>query len=322
MLGAMKRALIVALGTLGLVGCVTKSEHQALQRELDQARATLSDENRNRGMAEARLDEREQQLDDVGQALLREENRARMLERQIASLQRMLDAKAQELAALERHLTDSQAELAEVLGKRARLEASVAEMTQAVAELGRRQAAADRRVAEYRDMLTRFAGLIDAGKLDVRIVDGRMVLTLPMDILFASGSARLSNDGRASLLELGAGLATIPDKRFQVEGHTDDVPIATERFPSNWELASARSLVVLHTLLGAGVGPEALSAASFGEHKPRADNRTDEGRASNRRIEIVVVPDLSGLPGFEELERLDAGRKPMARHGAEPVARR
>jgi chemotaxis protein MotB len=317
----MQRTLIVVLGAVGLVGCVTKSEHQALQRELDQARATLSDENRNRGMAEARLEERDQQLDEVGQALLREEAHARALSRQIASLQRMLDAKRQDLQVLETRLGESQAELAEVLRKRARLEASVAEMTKAMADLAQRQAAADRRVAEYRDMLTRFAGLIDAGKLDIRIVDGRMVLTLPMDILFASGSARLSRDGRKSLLEVGAGLASIPDKRFQVEGHTDDVPIATERFPSNWELASARSLVVVHILLEAGLVPEHLSAASFGEHKPRADNRSEEGRTANRRIEIVVVPDLSGLPGFEELERLDARRKPMVQGGTQPVAR-
>lgn len=297
---------------LGLVGCVTKADHQALQRELDQARATLSDEHRDRGMVEARLQEREQQLDEVGQALVREEAQARALARQVASMQRMLDAKRQELARLERSLGDSHSELAEVLRKRARLEASVAEMTKAMAQLARRQAEADRRVAEYRDMLTRFAGLIDAGKLDVRIVDGRMVLTLPMDILFASGSARLSPEGKQSLLEVGAGLATIPDKRFQVEGHTDDVPIATDRFPSNWELASARSLVVLHTLVSSGLASDQLSAASYGEYKPRADNHSDDGRASNRRIEIVVVPDLAGLPGFEELERLDTHRSPLA----------
>jgi chemotaxis protein MotB len=322
MLRAMNRALIVALGALGLAGCVTKKDHDALQRELDQARATLADENRSRGMVEARLEEREQQLDEVGKALLSEEAHARALARQIASLQRMLEAKRHELNELERRVTDTQAELAEVVRKRARLEASVARMTQAIAELAQRRAAADRRVAEYRDMLTRFSSLIDAGKLDVRIVDGRMVLTLPMDILFASGSARLSGEGRQSLLEVGAGLATIPEKRFQVEGHTDNVPISTDRFPSNWELASARSLVVLHTLLSAGLAPEQVSAASFGEFKPRADNRSDEGRASNRRIEIVVVPDLTGLPGFEELEKLDAQRKPLADASRPPVARR
>ena len=304
----MHRAFVLLLALVGSSGCVTKKDHLALQRELDAARATLADEHHDRGMVEARLEERDRQLEEVGQALLREEARARALGRQIASLQHMLDAKRAELEAVERRLAATQTELAELVRKRARLEASVAEMTRALGELSKRQAAADRRVAEYRDMLTRFSALIDAGKLDVRIVDGRMVLTLPMDILFASGSARLSAGGRQSLLEVGAGLATIADKRFQVEGHTDNVPIATDRFPSNWELASARSLVVLHTLLSAGLAPEQLSAASFGEHKPHTANDSDTGRAANRRIEIVVVPDLSGLPGFEELERLDANR--------------
>ena len=309
----MTRTSILALFALvATTGCVTKKDHAALQRELDATKATLADA---QSQAQARQQEQAGQIDELGQALRDEEQRAFALERQVASMQRMLDAKRQELDALEDRIADSQQELASVLRSRAKLQASVDEMTRAVDELSRRQAEANRRVAEYRDMLTRFGSLIDAGKLDVRIVDGRMVLTLPMDILFASGSAKLSQSGRESLMEVGAGLATIPDKKFQVEGHTDAVPIHTDRFPSNWELASARSLVVVHALLSAGLAPEQLSAASYSEFQPRADNDSEEGRAANRRIEIVVVPDLSGLPGYDELEHLDGkshGRSPLA----------
>jgi chemotaxis protein MotB len=131
-----------------------------------------------------------------------------------------------------------------------------------------------------------------------------MVVNLSSDILFPSGSAAVSKDGKAALVEVAQVLAQIPDRKFQVEGHTDNVPIKTDAFPSNWELASARALVVTKTLVDAGLPASRVSAASFGDTKPSASNGTQEGRAQNRRIEIVVVPDLSSLPGFEELQRL------------------
>ena len=132
-------------------------------------------------------------------------------------------------------------------------------------------------------------------------------LTLPMDILFPSGSAKLGKEGRDALLAVGRGLATIPGRSFQVEGHTDDVPIHTAAYASNWELAAARALGVVRALLEAGVTPQRVSAASFSEYHPTAANDGDANRARNRRIEIVVVPDLSGLPGFRELQKLTGG---------------
>ena len=74
--------------------------------------------------------------------------------------------------------------------------------------------------------------------------------------------------------------ANFSDRRFQIEGHTDNVPIKSARFPSNWELSTARALAVVHLLTDMGVTPENLSAAGFGEFRPRADNDTDEGKTA------------------------------------------
>ena len=93
------------------------------------------------------------------------------------------------------------------------------------------------------------------------------------------------------------------DRQFQVEGHTDDQPIKTTRFPNNWWLASGRAIAVAEILIKAGLQTTAVSAASFGEFRPITSNSTPQGRAQNRRIEIVLVPDLSKVPGFEELDR-------------------
>jgi chemotaxis protein MotB len=194
--------------------------------------------------------------------------------------------------------------MAKLLKDRSQLKESTAQLQQALAELAKRKAEADKRVAEFKSLLAKFKALIDAGTLKVKIVDGRMVLALPTDILFDSGSAKLSKAGKQALQQVAAVLKDMRGRRFQVEGHTDNVPIRTAQYPSNWELSAARALGVIKAMTEAGMTGEALSAAGYGEHHPTAKNDGDAGRAENRRIEIVVVPDLSMLPGFEELKRV------------------
>ncbi|HVE81711.1 MAG TPA: OmpA family protein, partial [Myxococcales bacterium] len=146
--------------------------------------------------------------------------------------------------------------------------------------------------------------LIDAGKLKVRIREGRMVVALATDVLFPSGSSTLSKDGKAAIAEVAGLLASIPDRKFQIEGHTDNVPVRGGQYFANWGLAANRALTVLSTMIDAGLPPERISAASFGDSAPAKPNDTPENRAANRRIEIVVVPDLASLPGFDELQRV------------------
>ena len=148
------------------------------------------------------------------------------------------------------------------------------------------------RNAIYEDVIGRFRSMMDGGQLSVDIVRGRLVILLPQDVLFGSGSASLGAEGRSVLSEVARVLAEFPDRRFQVEGHTDNVPIATERFPSNWELSSARALAVVRLLAQQGVDPANVSGAAFGEFQPVASNDDREGRARNRRIEIVMLPNL------------------------------
>jgi chemotaxis protein MotB len=133
-----------------------------------------------------------------------------------------------------------------------------------------------------------------------------MVVELATDILFPSASATLSKEGKAAIAEVAGLLGSIPDRRYQVEGHTDNVPVAARgQYKSNWDLASARALTVLQTMTEAGLAPERISAASYGEMHPTKPNDSNENKAANRRIEIVVVPDLSSLPGFDELQRVE-----------------
>jgi chemotaxis protein MotB len=185
-----------------------------------------------------------------------------------------------------------------------KLESNITEMKAALEALTKQRAEAEHRIQEFRDLVLKLKSLTDTGKLTVRMMDGQMVVTLSSDVLFSSGSARLSKAGTEAIQEVTGLLVSVPDRKFQIEGFTDNMPIKTAQFPSNWELASTRALTVAKTMLEAGLPSERVSAASFGETHPVASNETEAGRAANRRIEIVVVPDLSALPGYDELQKI------------------
>lgn len=218
-----------------------------------------------------------------------------------------LNAKIEEQ---KRWISELETKLGRTTTDRAQLETNLTETRKALEEAKQRRLESEKRIAEYSDLVRRFQNLVDAGRLSVKIVDGRMVVALSSDVLFTSGSARLSNDGRIAIHQVAELLISIPNRKYQIEGHTDNVPIKTQAFPSNWELASARALNVVREMVDAGMPAERVSAASFAETKPARPNDTPEGQAANRRIEIVIVPDLSSLPGFEQLQKMSGENKP------------
>ena len=175
-------------------------------------------------------------------------------------------------------------------------------MEAALAEAAAREERAAKRLAEYNSMLKQLKSMIDSGKLKVRIVRGKMVIELPEAVLFASGSAKLKKDGVRVLAELGPVLASLKGRMFQVGGHTDNKPIRTKRFPSNWELSGARAIDVTKLLIEYGVPGTRVSAAAYAATQPVADNDTKEGRALNRRIEIALQPNLDELPDLSDIE--------------------
>ncbi len=133
--------------------------------------------------------------------------------------------------------------------------------------------------------------LIDRGVLEVEEVEGRTVIGMKSEVLFGSGSAELSADGRRNVTELAEVLAKRSESNWQIEGHTDDRPIGGT-FSSNWELGAARALSVLEVMVEGGMNPGRLSAATFGEHAPVASNASEAGRSQNRRIEVVLLPEV------------------------------
>ena len=108
------------------------------------------------------------------------------------------------------------------------------------------------------------------------------------DVLFASGSAALSTPAREAIDQLATVLRELPNE-LRVEGHTDNQPIASALYPSNWELSGARAASVIRLLEGRGVDPRRRAAIGFGDKRPVADNATPAGRSTNRRVLLVIL---------------------------------
>ena len=209
-----------------------------------------------------------------------------------------------ELSSTHSSLEAANGQLAVKVAEAGQLQQDVVTMQAALAEMNRQKALADQSMKQFRELVAKFQAMIDAGTLKVKVLGGRMVVELATDILFPAGSASLSKEGTAAIGDVAKVLASIPGREFQVAGHTDDRPIGTAQFPSNWHLGSARAIAVVDVLNKAGLGSERVSAASFAEYQPADTNRTPEGRSANRRIEIIVVPDLTGMPGYADLAKL------------------
>jgi chemotaxis protein MotB len=131
----------------------------------------------------------------------------------------------------------------------------------------------------------------------------RIVIRVEEKGSFPSGSAKLTRDFQSLLLEMAEVLAIIPGK-LTIEGHTDDIPIRTDRFYSNWDLSAARAASVANALLTSGtVEAKRLAVKGLSDTAPRVDNDSAENRAKNRRVEIII--DLSGHQAEQEIQLRD-----------------
>ncbi len=127
-------------------------------------------------------------------------------------------------------------------------------------------------------------------ELSLRSDSRGVVITIPGTFLFRSGSAELKKQAYPVLDKIVAALREVPGQ-VSIEGHTDNVPVRGGRYSSNWELSTARAASVLHYFVSKGLDPYRFSIAGYGEYRPIATNDTEEGRAKNRRVEIVVKRD-------------------------------
>ena len=264
----MRRLLFV----LALAGCVKQSTYDKALAQNKELTGELDTANQKQAATEKTLGDQIHEL-----------------KGRLGELDETTKTKEAELGKLQGEKAATDKELGKVQGEKAATEKELG-------ELRRQHEQAEKRIAAYKALQDKFKKLVDTGKLQVVFRNGQMTLKLPSGILFPSGSAALSKGGETALADVVKILLDFKDRRFIVAGHTDNEPIKTAEFKNNWYLSTARANSVVQFMIKQQFPPKDLAAAGYGEFDPVADNKTEPGREQNRRIEIILVPDLAELP--------------------------
>jgi chemotaxis protein MotB len=272
-----KFAVAVLLCSFVLTGCKRKELEAALAEANKKLDATQGELSAEKGKNK-QLTEENQTLQ---QKIAQLEDQIRKLNAQITVLEQQNDDLAKKAGATQEELKALRAEKAKRLAE----------------------------LQVYKDLFGKLKALVDAGTIKVEFRKGRLVVKLASSILFDSGKTELKPEGQTALANLATALKSLSDREFLVAGHTDNVPIKTARFRSNWELSTARSVVFVNQMISQGYPAQQLGAAGFGEFDPVSDNSTPEGRSQNRRIEVVLMPLLGDIPGMQEMLTSGAKKK-------------
>jgi chemotaxis protein MotB len=260
--GALPVLPVLALLALGAAGCgVSKDKYDMALAQTETTRAQLGKANSDLGRTQAELAKTNEDLETARAATKR--------------LEALMNDAMQTANRDQKTST-----------------ARIDELRRRIDELRVAQAAAERRAALFQDLAHRLKAQVDAGDVMISVRDGRIILQLPNDVLFDTGRTELKPAGTKALDAIAGVLASMPNRHFQVAGHTDDVPIHNAMFASNWELSSGRALRVVHYLIGKGAHPPTLSAAGYAEMDPLAPNTSADTRKRNRRTEITVMPNI------------------------------
>jgi len=221
------------------------------------------------------------------------------------------------LEALQRSKAEAEARLEKLAAERAELMARQGELARDVEakdeELVRIKAAAD-------ELEEKMKAEIAEGDVRLSRTGRQLKVDLVDKILFDSGDARISRRGEGVLARIATVLARVEDGQIQVAGHTDGAPISprlVRRYPTNWELATARATNVVRFLQeSAHVPPTRLVASGYGPYQPIASNASRAGRARNRRIEILLAPAFAPTPKKPQLAQ--TGQAPATKRGSAP----
>lgn len=269
----MKIRLIALIALLSVSACgIPEEQHNKVVQDLENLKQELAATQQAKADSEAELNAK------------------------IAELEARIAELENQKATLEANLSNANAELSMYEDKTGGLEKALAATKVELEELRKAKVLQEKRLAEYRKLTEQLANMVKSGKLQVKVRNGNMVIQLANNILFDTGKTEVKKDGQDALTELAAILTTIANRRFLVAGHTDNVPISSGRFKSNWELSTARAVNVVQYLQDAGVNPGVLAAAGYGEFDSVGNNETEDGKALNRRIEIILLPNLDELP--------------------------
>lgn len=284
--------VLLVLGT----SCVSKKKYDELDSKYKNLQASLRDCRSKNG----ELSKEKKALESQVEALKGDTTR---LGRLLRDMQRQLQARNGQLADLradyDRLKSQSSKELQDAVSEYNRLKEELEERNQRLKQLEDMLAERDRLLASIREKLLAALKEFEERGLTVYEKDGKIYVSLSDKLLFKSGKYQVNSEGKRALKELAQVLREVTEVEIFVEGHTDNVPYKGRKgtAPSdNWELSVLRATEVTKILTNDyNVAAKRVTASGHGEHLPKADNDEEEGRAKNRRTEIILVPDIQGI---------------------------
>ncbi|MGK2944733.1 MAG: OmpA family protein [Desulfuromonadales bacterium] len=282
---------LILMVTTALSACVSKSAHQLKLDENQHLQSVINGLKNDYERLKADKNQLAERNDSLNQRLLEAIDRNKQLQEDLMRARADLDR-------VEKVLADRSAETGAAMTEmRQEVDRLTTESNLLEQQLEVERQAREARLAEvqgtYDELVGKLEEEIQRGEIKISDLKGKLTVNVVDKILFDSGKAVLKPAGIRVLQQIGDILKSTADKDIQVEGHTDNVPIRgtlTEKYPTNWELSTARATTVLHFLQGeVGIPGERLSAVGYGEYRPIATNSTPEDRAQNRRIQIVLT---------------------------------
>ncbi len=293
----MKRIgmVIICCLFLTLTACVSKNTYQQkvneseiLTQEVADLTATREDLLKEQKQLQADLSKLNARLVDV----LKQNS---TLQRNLLAANANQERQADNLSLHEEQIAALRSQLQNMQDTNDQLLATIEELNRAIEK---EKVAREARLAKVKNTYDQLVGALEdeikRGELTISNLEGQLSVNLLNKILFDSGETALRKDGQKVLKSLGDVLNKFPDKALMIEGHTDNVQISSrlkERYPTNWELSTARATSVVHFLQDSvGLPGERLIAAGYSQYKPVASNEDSDGRAQNRRIQILLVP--------------------------------
>jgi chemotaxis protein MotB len=277
----MKKILAVMAVAVLFAGCVSSKEYKARVGEIDNMKQNVS-----------QLQTRVSALEQENSAL---KTQLKTTQDDRMALQAGLKTAQDEKVALETRLRTAEEGKATLQQENAILRGQIAEIArQRDIAMAEKEKAISGLKSTYDNLVKELNKEIKTGQIVITQLKGKLSLTMVEKVLFDSGSADIKKDGKKVLDRVGEILKQVTDKQINIEGHTDNVPISPrlqQKFPTNWELSTARATTVVRYLQEkAGLDPRLLNAGGFAAYRPVEPNDTEERKAKNRRIEIVLIP--------------------------------
>ncbi|MEK9603417.1 MAG: OmpA family protein [Flavobacteriaceae bacterium] len=290
----MKKSISILLIAFSVISCVSNRVFNDLESRYAQLKDNYNRQTKNIESLNAEIKDLTEKFVTLEATLEETEDSLNEKQQNLEKLESSLDLlKQNSETALKERIAENEVLLEKIAEKKNELADRMARVEELEGLIARQQQAMRNLKEKLSDALLNFE---DKG-LTVEARDGKVYVSMENKLLFRSGSWKVESEGKKAIESLGSVLADNPDIAVLIEGHTDNIPYSGKgQLKGNWDLSTKRATSIVNLLLeNSYILPQNLTAAGRGEYLPIAPNSTREGRAANRRIEVVLSPQLDEI---------------------------